>query len=114
MLEKPHGLFAAPVNTSAETKIAPGCAQIKAAVRDGLRAVSTALPDGYLVPGAGGSPAGSKGGMIHYATRLRVVLDATNLSATFHGRVDDVQEACCSAGVLVRWGAWLDGGRGSP
>ena len=24
--------------------------------------------------------------------------------ATFHGRVDDVQEACCSAGVLVRWG----------
>jgi hypothetical protein len=40
--------------------------------------------------------------MINYSARLRVVLDATNLSATFHGRVDDVQEACCSAGVLVR------------
>jgi hypothetical protein len=36
--------------------------------------------------------------MINYATRLRVVLDAM----TFHGRVDGVQEACCSAGVLVR------------
>jgi len=40
--------------------------------------------------------------MITYATRLRVALDAMNLSATSHGRVDDVQEACCSAGVLVR------------
>ena len=29
-------------------------AQIKDAVRDGLRAVSNALTDGYLVPGAGG------------------------------------------------------------
>jgi hypothetical protein len=40
--------------------------------------------------------------MINYAARLRAVLDATNLAATFHGRVDDAQEACCSAGVLVR------------
>jgi hypothetical protein len=32
--------------------------------------------------------------MIDYSARL-------HLSATFHGRVDDVQEACCSAGVLV-------------
>jgi hypothetical protein len=52
--------------------------------------------------------------MINYSARLRVVLDATNRSATFHGRVGDVQEAYCSAGVLVMWGAWLDGGRGSP
>jgi hypothetical protein len=33
VLEKPHGLFAAPVNTSAETKIAAGCAQIKTAAK---------------------------------------------------------------------------------
>jgi len=40
--------------------------------------------------------------MINYSARRRVVLNAMNPSATFHGRVDDVQEACCSAGVLVR------------
>jgi hypothetical protein len=33
VLEKPHGLFAPPVNTSAETKIADGCEQIKDAAR---------------------------------------------------------------------------------
>ena len=38
----------------------------------------------------------------NYSARLRVVLDAMNLSSTFHGRVDDAQEACCSAGGLVR------------
>ena len=53
------------------------------------------------------APAGSKGGMITYATRLRAVLDAMNPSATFHGRVDDAQEAC------ARPGCWSGEGHGS-
>ena len=37
----------------------------------------------------------------NYSARLRVVLDTMNLSSTFHGRVDDVQAAYCSADVAV-------------
>ena len=47
-----------------------------------------------------GSPAGSKGGMIDYSARLRVVLDATNLSAT-------------SRRPAARPGCWLGEGHGS-
>ena len=37
----------------------------------------------------------------NYSARLRGVLDAMNLSSTFHGRVDDVQGAYCAADVAV-------------
>ena len=43
VFEKVHGLLAAPVNTSAETKIAAGCALVKAAAA----AAGTQAPDCY-------------------------------------------------------------------
>ena len=44
VFEKVHGLFADPVNTSAETKIAAGCAQVKAAAK----AAKVPAPDCYM------------------------------------------------------------------
>ena len=45
VLEKPHGVFAPPVNTSAETKITAGCKQIKDAAK---AAGKLPIPDCYI------------------------------------------------------------------
>ena len=44
VFEKVHGLFADPVNTSAETKIAASCAQVKVAAA----AAKVPAPDCYI------------------------------------------------------------------